>query len=115
MGQLKRLRDEFDFSYSASLQFHVEPSRAALDLTIDFLFGQPHTSQCIFYGSVRTVNVFLNRGSESRKKLVGTCRSATANQSLAFPCLRSLFVVLQNLIKRTRQRTIATVWPQTQV
>ena len=115
VGQLQRLRDELNFPNSASLKFHVEAVISAFDVSIDLLLGQPNTGERIFDRNIGPVDIVFTRSGKPRKKRAGTGRGAAANQSLKFPGLRGFAVVLQRLIKRTSERAVAAVWPQTQI
>src|SRR5688572_6002132 len=109
VGQLKRLRDKFDFANSTTTQLHVETT-FLLCLPIDLLLRESHTFQRRTDGHVRSKDLRCDRFFEVRKELSRTGRSARTNQHLPFPILCRTHVVTSRFLKRTRQRAIASVW-----
>jgi hypothetical protein len=67
MRKLKRLRNEFNLSNPATLQFHIEAIVASAYVPVDLLFGQSHARQSIFNRNLGPVDVVFRQISEPRE------------------------------------------------
>src|SRR5690242_385105 len=112
---LQCLRDEFDLTDSTAAKFDVESFLDALALNVDFIFRGANVRQSIADTDVRSVNPRLSKFDETREKFLRARCGSRANQRLQLPILRRLPVIINRLGERTRQRSFATMRPQTHV